>query len=152
MLQHNRQPRPGLTDFGLLILRVGFSSLMIYGHGWDKAWQFSHKAPSFPDPLGFGPSFSLLLATFSETACPLAILLGVRTRLAAIPLIATMATATFVVQAGGPWHDQEFALLYLLAFAAIALAGPGDISLAALAARATRPEVPAEPRPGADTD
>ena len=115
-------------DVGLLVLRVSFSVLMIVQHGWKKLVRFNEIAPKFPDPLGVGSDVSLALAVAGEVLFPLMIIVGFRTRLASIPAAITMAVAAFLVHAGDPLKEREMALLYLFAFAAIALLGPGRFS------------------------
>ncbi len=102
--------------------------MMILQHGWKKLLNFSSIAPNFPDPLGVGSQMSLALAVLGEVICPLLIIVGLRTRIAAIPAAITMAVAAFIVHAGDPLKDREMALIYLFAFVVIALLGPGRIS------------------------
>lgn len=115
-------------SIGLLVLRVGFSALMIIEHGWGKMMGFSHISPNFPDPLGVGSALSLGLAVAGELFFPVCVALGIYTRLAAIPVVVTMAVAAFIVHAGDSLGDRESALIYGIAFAAIALLGPGKLS------------------------
>ena len=116
-------------DVGLLVLRVVASGLMILEHGLPKAWAFERKFDSFPDPLGIGHSASYICATLSETLFPLLVLVGLFTRLASIPVTFTMMVAAFVVHAGDSLRDRESSLIYLAAFLAIALMGPGKFSI-----------------------
>lgn len=123
-----------LPDLGLLLLRAGAGSFMLT-HGWPKFQKILAGDWTFADPLGIGPAPSLALATFAEFLCSLLVIAGFRVRLAAMPLIFTMLTATFAVHAGDPWAKKELPLLYAAAFAALMLLGGGKYSLDALLAR-----------------
>ena len=119
-----------LADVGLLVARLGAGGFMLFAHGIAKISNFSEMSAKFPDPLGFlGSEMSLVLAIFAEVLCSALVMLGLVTRLAALPLCATMFFAAFVVHGGDPWAKKELALLYLVVFAAIALTGGGKLSL-----------------------
>ena len=120
--------KPSGSDIGLFLLRVSFSGMMILQHGWKKLVNFSSIAPKFPDPLAVGSQLSLALAVLGEVIFPVMIIVGLRTRLAAVPAAITMAVAAFLVHAGDPLKEREMALVYLFAFVAIAFLGPGRIS------------------------
>lgn len=116
-------------DFGLLLLRVAFGVLMLL-HGWGKLQDLiGGGGAGFPDPLGVGPQLSLAMAVFAEFFCALALVLGFVTRLALVPLIATMAVAFFLVHGGDPFDQRELALIYLAAFVGLLFTGPGRYSL-----------------------
>lgn len=118
-----------LNDIGLLILRLGVGSFMLVAHGWGKLANFGELATKFPDPIGLGPTVSLVLAVFAEFVCALLLILGLGTRFAAVPLLVTMLVAAFVVHADDPWSKQEFALLYAIPFLALIFTGGGRFSL-----------------------
>lgn len=127
-------------DIGLLILRVSAGAMMAFGHGLGKVRMLlSGGGGEFPDPIGLGPLPSLILASGAEFVCALAVLAGVRTRIAAVPVVVTMAVAAFVVHRADPWARQEFALLYLVVFLALAFAGGGRFSVDGLLRRDGRP-------------
>ena len=115
-------------DIGLLILRLGFGGLMMT-HGWSKLQKLIAGNTSFGDPLGIGEVPSLILATGAEFFCALLVVLGVKTRWTAIPLVITMVVATFVAHAGDPLGAKELALVYLTGFLGLALTGGGSISV-----------------------
>jgi putative oxidoreductase len=134
---------PLLTSIGLLILRVGTGAMLASLHGWSKLSGFGALRESFPDPIGLGSTASLTLATGAEFFCALLIVLGLFTRLAAIPLVINMAVAAFVVLGGAPWAKKELALLYLVPFVTLLLLGGGRLSLDTLIFK-HRGAVPAE--------
>jgi putative oxidoreductase len=122
-------PRDPLGSLGLLLLRVGFGGLMIVRHGWPKLMSFQEKKASFPDPLGVGHELSMTLACVGETLAPALLIVGLATRLSAVPAAFTMAVAAFLVHGGDPLAKKEMALIYLVGFLAIGLLGPGRYSL-----------------------
>ena len=114
--------------FGLLLLRLGFSGLMLT-HGIPKLMNLVQGNLEFSDPLGIGAVPSLILTVIGEVICPLLIIIGYKTRLAAIPAAITMAVAAFVIHGADPIGTKEKALLYFFAFVIIALTGPGKFSV-----------------------
>ncbi|MEM8882812.1 MAG: DoxX family protein [Planctomycetota bacterium] len=123
-----------LTSVGLLVLRVGAGVYMIT-HGWGKAGMlFSGEFDGFPDPMGIGSTMSLIGAVFSEVVCAALVVVGLFTRVAAIPVVFTMVVAAFIVHGGDPWvmgsgKSKEPAMLYLIMYAAIACLGAGAYSI-----------------------
>jgi putative oxidoreductase len=131
-------------SLGLLLLRAGAGGLMIYAHGWDKLSNFSAKAEKFGDPLHLGSTLSLGLVTFAEFFCAAAVILGLFTRVAAIPPVIAMGVAAFLVhlplvRSGEQvFKDIEFPLLYLVVFLTLVFTGAGKFSLDALIFRRKR--------------
>ena len=117
-----------LTNLGLLILRVSMSVAMIT-HGYPKFLKLMDGNTSFPDPLGIGVRTSLTLAVFGEFIAPLFVLIGLKTRFAAIPPAIAMGIAVFIMHGADPFSKQEHAFIYFAAFIAIALMGAGKFSI-----------------------
>jgi len=117
---------------GLFILRVGFGACMAIQHGLPKLLDFSNKINTFPDPLNIGSALSLSLTLGAEFLCAAAIVIGIFTRFAAVPLIIIMGIAFFIIHSSDPLAKRELALLYLLAFSTIFVCGPGAYSADAL--------------------
>lgn len=116
-----------LSIFSLL-LRIGISASMLT-HGLAKVAAFDTLANTFPDPIGLGSAFSLVLAIGAEVGCSILLMLGLFTRLAVLPLIFTMFIAGMVVNAGAPYAAKELALIYLMAYVMIFALGSGKYSL-----------------------
>lgn len=120
---------PNNVSTALLILRVVIGFFMLT-HGWGKMQTlFSGEQIQFADPIGLGATFSLVLAVFAEVLCSILLIIGLGTRLAAIPLLITMLVAAFIVHANDGFGKQEFALLYAVIYLTIGMIGAGKYSL-----------------------
>lgn len=115
-------------NIGLLLLRLGCGGMMLT-HGIPKLLKMLSGDFSFGDPIGIGETATLILAVLGEVLFPILVIIGFKTRLAAIPVIITMAVAAFIVHAADPLGTKEMAILYLIAFTVIALLGPGKYSV-----------------------
>ncbi len=111
-------------DLGLLILRVGLAALMLT-HGIPKLIEIINGDFAFANPLGIGAGLSKILAMSAEFLCSVLIILGIRTRLASIPIIITMLVALFLVHWDDPIGSKEKAMLYIIGFLTIAIIGGG---------------------------
>ena len=119
------------NDLALAVLRIGFSASMLT-HGLPKLKMLSADPLEFPDPLGVGPMFSLILTLIGEVLCPILILIGFKTKWAAIPAAITMLVAALIVHGADDFGTKEKAVLYTIAFITIFLAGAGKYSLDAV--------------------
>lgn len=126
--------RAALVDTGLLVLRIS-SGLMMAAHGWGKAGRVLSGEFGFADPLGIGQAPSLILAAFAEFVCALLVVVGLKTRWAAVPVVITMLVAGLVHHAQDPWSDKESALLFAAMFLALVLTGGGRWSVDTLLGR-----------------
>jgi len=115
-------------DLGLLILRTGTAGMML-SHGIPKIEKLFESPIQFADPIGVGPTLSLILTLLGEVVAPLLILIGFKTKIAAIPACITMLVAAFIVHGPDDFATKEKALLYGMCFLVIAIAGPGKYSL-----------------------
>jgi putative oxidoreductase len=115
------------TDLGLLLLRVGFAGFMLT-HGVPKISMISDPSV-FADPLGVGKTLSLILALIGEVVAPIFLIVGYKTKWAAIPAFITMGVAAFVVHGKDDLGTKEMALIYFIAFLVMFLAGAGKYSL-----------------------
>ncbi|HYK55588.1 MAG TPA: DoxX family protein, partial [Flavisolibacter sp.] len=116
-------------SFAVLVLRLGAGSLMMINHGLDKLMHFAQKAPRFADPFHIGSTTSLSMVVFAEFFCAAFIILGLFTRLAAVPLIIAMSVALFFAHKGEFFGKGETAGLFLTCFIVLLFTGPGKVSL-----------------------
>jgi putative oxidoreductase len=116
-----------------LALRVIFGFILCYFYGLEKLKNFSHLETVFPDPFHISHRISLALVILAEFLCSILLVLGFLTRFAALVLVIEFAVAEFLVHKGhvammnGVLHEQAW--LYLGAFFAILMIGPGRISV-----------------------
>lgn len=115
-------------DLGLAVLRIGFS-LLILSHGIPKIERLFADEINFADPLGIGVVPSLLLAIIGEVIAPIFVIIGFKTRLAAIPPMATMLVAFLIHHSADPFGTKEKALMYFTAFLVVFIAGAGRYSV-----------------------
>lgn len=121
---------PYFLDLALLIIRV-LVGLTMLTHGAPKMVKLTATdgPMEFGDPLNIGPGASLFLTVFSEFVCSILIILGLGTRLAVIPLMVTMLVAAFVVHKADGFGKQELAILYLVIYFTLFIAGSGKYSV-----------------------
>jgi putative oxidoreductase len=146
-------------DLALLILRLAGIG-MITLHGWGKLVRMAGGDRGFVNgvgQMGFPvPIVFAWAAVLAETLLPALVILGLLTRPAAAICAVNMAVAAFVrhhahlhwLAALGirsypadtlkGWGNPELALLYLVVFLAIALAGGGRFALDRVVRRSGR--------------
>ena len=121
----------GAFTTAMLLLRLTLGCLMIY-HGYSKLIHFADKKDSFMNFLGMGSTITLALVVFAEFFCSLFIMLGLFTRLAAIPLLINMLVILIKINHSNVFGDDEGVALYLSGYIILLLVGPGKISVDAM--------------------
>lgn len=126
---------PSCTDSGLLVLRVAVCLSLFLKHGTEKLLGFSRMSAHFPNLLHLG-IFGLVFATLGDGICTLLIIFGLATRWASVVCFVNIFAAWALVHHflffGRGADHGELIVLYLAAFLAIFIAGPGRFSLDAL--------------------
>ena len=97
-------------SIGLLILRIAVGGMMLT-HGWPKVGSCLKHQSNFPIPLELDRR-SPWLAVFAEVLCAALLVIGLATRLAAVPFLITMIVAALIVHGDDPFSKQELALFY----------------------------------------
>ena len=120
---HMRNP-----DLGLLVLRIIGGGMMLT-HGWGKMMKVFAGDFAFADPIGIGPTASLILTAFAEVVCAFFVLIGWKSKFFSLFLMFTMLVAAFVVHGADPFKDKESALVYFAIYLAIYFMGAGKISI-----------------------
>ncbi|MEX2672320.1 MAG: DoxX family protein [Phycisphaeraceae bacterium] len=141
-----------MTSVGLLILRLGIGGYMLT-HGWGKLkLLLAGEFDALGDPVGLGAPATLVLLVLAEFVCALLVVVGLATRLAAVPLVIAMAVAAFLAHGSDPWTTEQAvglfmagetdfplskqpALMFLIPFLALIFTGPGGFSIDALLRR-----------------
>lgn len=126
------------TDLGLLFLRVAASVLVLIVHGLPKVVHYRLQAAAIEDPFHLGKTLSIGFAIFAEVVCPLFMIAGVATRLAALPILAVTVIALVFVHPEWTIEQGQFAWMLLILFGTIAIAGPGRYAPGAPGAPGTR--------------
>jgi len=116
------------VDLSLLLIRVAAGGFMLT-HGWGKLVKLVNGNFEFGDPIGLGVEVSLALTVFAEILCAFFVLIGLFTRLSAIPLIITMVVAVFVVHLDHDFGKKEMGLFFLINYLALFLSGAGKYSV-----------------------
>ncbi len=116
------------NHIGLAFLRIAPSAIIL-SHGIPKFQKLIAGNFEFRDPIGIGAAPSLFLAVIGEFLCPILIIIGFKTRWAAVPTAITMLVAGFIVHGADPFATKEKAMMYAVFFIAIALLGPGKYSI-----------------------
>ncbi len=120
---------PAYVSAALLILRIVAGALMVT-HGYGKLQMLLAGGPyTFADPYGLGDTITLIVAVFAEFLCSIFIILGMFTRLAAIPLIITMLTASIIIHKADPLAVRELPMLFGAIFITLAFLGAGKYSV-----------------------
>jgi putative oxidoreductase len=116
----------------LLLTRL-FVGYFFFETGWSKTHNLDAMAERFADWGIPFPAFSAALSGYTELIGGGLILVGLFTRLAAIPLFINMVVAILTVKMKAVTGLDEFVELdepmYALAFLWLFFAGPGPISL-----------------------
>jgi putative oxidoreductase len=130
----NRYSAP---DAALLFLRVTASVLVLLVHGLPKALHFTSQLGAIEDPLHLGKTLTLAFAIFAEVVCPLLMIAGIATRLAALPIMLVSVIALGLVHREWTLEQGQFAWMLLIMFGTIALGGAGRYRIAPLSRMTT---------------
>lgn len=115
-------------NIAMLLLRIGAGGLLMH-HGYQKLVDFAVMQSKFMNFLGIGPTLSLCLVIFAEFFCSMFLIIGLFTRLVAIPPIIAMAVAVVKAHNLDVFNTGEKATLFLVCLLVILLCGPGKASV-----------------------
>jgi putative oxidoreductase len=118
------------ADTALLFLRVAASVLVLIVHGLPKTIHYASQLDAIEDPLHFGRTLTLGFAIFAEVVCPLLMIAGIATRLAALPIMLVSALALGCVHREWTLDQAQFAWMLLILFGTVAIGGAGRYRLA----------------------
>ncbi len=123
------EQHPGAAGWGLAVLRIAVPLILVLAHGLPKLTGWTEKSTQFPDVIGLGSPTTLALVIFAEVFCAGLVVLGVATRLFAIPVVINFAVAVLIAHAGDPFARRELAVLFGITFVVLAIAGGGRLAL-----------------------
>ncbi len=115
-------------NFELLLLRIGFSAAMLT-HGHGKFMKVLAGDFSFGDPIGIGPTASLILCAIAEFIAPIFLIVGWKTRWFSLIAVINMLVAFIIAHDGDPFSKKEKSFLFLIAFVVLYFTGPGKYSI-----------------------
>lgn len=115
-------------NVAMLLLRVSLGVMMV-PNGYNKMVNFGKYKNDFLNFMGMGTTVSLGLVVFAELFCAGLLILGLFSRLAAIPLIITMLVAAIEAHNADIFGEGQHAALFAVGFLVIVLVGPGKISV-----------------------
>ena len=118
----------------MLLLRLALGILMM-SHGYDKLVHFNERKSDFYNLFGIGSTSSLVLSIFAEFFCALFLIIGLFTRVVAVPLVINMSVALFSVHNMDFFNTGEKATLFLAGFLTILFCGPGRVSVDGIASK-----------------
>ncbi|SDL43035.1 putative oxidoreductase [Catalinimonas alkaloidigena] len=121
-------PSASAVHVGLLLLRLTLGGLVLT-HGFPKFTKLLSGDLGFMDPIGLGAEFSFILVVIAEFLCALLVLIGLGTRLAAIPLIINFTVIFFIVHSADEFGRKELPLLFLLLSLILLITGSGRYSV-----------------------
>ncbi len=113
----------------LLVLRAVVGINMACLHGWDKLQHFGSKAGSFPDPLGIGHKYALVIAVAGEFIGGILLATGLLGRVGAFLVSLTVGLTLFSTLRSAPWQDREVWVLYFAASLTVLILGCGRFAL-----------------------
>lgn len=117
------------TDLGVLFLRVLAAFALLKAHGIPKLLNFQEALSHIPDPLGFGSTFSVYYAIFTNVFCAILVVIGLATRLAALLIITLTLSGLFIVHLNDPAKIQDTPLIYSIVFGFLTYVGAGKYSI-----------------------
>lgn len=112
----------------MLLFRVGVSLQLMLVHGFKKVGIGVDTAEQIPNPLNLPETINEYFAIGSNLIAPVFIIIGLFTRIAALPVLAVTLTGFFVLH----WNDsllvKDVPLIYSFVFLLICILGPGKYS------------------------
>ncbi len=118
-------------DSAILFMRI-FVGAMMLTHGIGKIQNYDAIVNSFPDPFGIGRAASFVLITLTEVGCSVLLIIGLLTRIAALPLIFGMFVATFLAFPDKSFSAGELSFAYMGIYITLFISGGGRYSLDAM--------------------
>ncbi|HRN73217.1 MAG TPA: DoxX family protein [Ginsengibacter sp.] len=115
-------------NIGMLVLRVVFGLALMANHGYRKLTNFPTMKEKFMNFMNLGSTVSLSLITFAEFFCGFLLILGMFTRLAAIPVLIGMVVA-FAMAHGAVFSEGEMPLVFACIAFLLLMVGPGKFSI-----------------------
>lgn len=118
------------NNLAFLGFRFLFAFELLRVHGLKKFGKGNHGPKEhIPNPFNLPDRLNQFIATFSDTAVPFLIMMGVCTRLFIIPTIGVTSIGYFIVHKNDTPEGKDIPYIYTLIGLLILLIGPGSYSL-----------------------
>lgn len=117
------------NNAALLIFRIFLSIELFRVHGLKKFRLENGEKEHVPNPLHLPEKLNGMMATLSDTVAPFLIILGIGTRLAALPVIGVTAIGYFVVHRKDSPEVRDVPYMYTLCYLLILALGAGTYSI-----------------------
>ena len=117
------------NNIALLLFRSIISLELIIVHGLKKLGIGVAVPEVVPNPFGMPETLNFIFAASANILFPFFIILGIFTRLSALPVLAVTLTGYFIVHGGDPLPERDIPFMYSLCFLLILFLGPGKYSL-----------------------
>jgi len=117
------------NNAALLIFRILLSIELFRVHGLKKFRLENGEKEHVPNPLHLPDKLNGMMATLSDTVAPFLIILGIGTRLAALPVIGVTAIGYFVVHRKDSPEVRDVPYMYTLCYLLILALGAGTYSV-----------------------
>lgn len=118
-----------LYNFALLFFRVAVATELIVVHGLKKIGIGVAVAEVIPNPLGFPEALNSFIAIAANVYLPVLVVLGLFTRLAALPALAVTATGYFIMHGHDSLIERDIPFMFSVALLTIVMLGGGKYSL-----------------------
>ncbi|AWH85679.1 DoxX family protein [Flavobacterium album] len=116
-------------NFGILFFRIAVAAQLIIVHGLKKIGVGVAAPEAVPNPLGLPPALNDIIAIAANTYLPFLIVIGLCTRLAALPAVCVTLTGYFIVHANDPLAVSDVPYMYSVSLLLIIILGGGRYSL-----------------------
>lgn len=117
------------ANFGILFFRVAVATELIVVHGLKKIGIGVAVPEDIPNPFGFPSILNDFLAIAANVYLPVFVVLGLFTRLAAIPALIVTATGYFIMHGTDSLIERDIPFMYSIAMLTIAMVGGGKYSV-----------------------
>ncbi|TRW25930.1 DoxX family protein [Flavobacterium zepuense] len=121
--------KSGLYNFGILFFRVAIASELIYVHGLKKIGIGVAQPEVIPNPIGLPDALNNFVAIAANVYLPFLIIIGLFTRVAALPALAVTATGYFLMHFNDDPMVRDMPFMYATSLLLIVLLGGGRYSL-----------------------
>jgi len=117
-----------LFNFGILFFRVAIASELIVVHGLKKIGIGVTSPEVIPNPIGLPDALNNFVAIAANVYLPFLIIIGLFTRLAALPALAVTATGYFLMHFNDDPMVRDIPFMYAVSLLLIVILGGGKYS------------------------